>query len=142
MSAEWKLHGARQFAELVLKKLPHILGGCKVAVGEIYMYDGIFVPFAGLVVNGETFEKLLSPLENGLQRRKQQRFSETSWARHEIHALRRPNQLPDVFRLIDIEKIALYQILECIDTASQVLLHTTILLSNASVPNSRLLQII
>ena len=81
----------------------------------------MWFPVVRLVVKREPLEEFPLPLEDGLQRRDQQRLPEAARTRQEVQFLRRPDQLPDILRLVHIQEVALDQILEGVDAGGQIL---------------------
>ena len=92
--------------------LLHLLHRAEVAPPHVQMDDRVDVPAVVLVVEGKPPEQLPTPLEDGLQRRDQQRLPEAARARQEVQALGGPDQPPDVLRLVHIEEIPLDQVPE------------------------------
>lgn len=56
-------------------------------------------------IDGESLEELAPPLEDGLQRRNQQRFPETPWTGEEILPFFGAHQIPDIRGLVNIQEI-------------------------------------
>ena len=78
------------------------------------MYDRIFLPVMGLILQREPFEKMFFILENRFQCGQGQRFSETAGAGKEINTLGFSYQIPDIFRFIDIEPVAFDKVFKSI----------------------------
>jgi hypothetical protein len=84
------------------------------------MYDWIFFPVMGLILQCETFEKMFLVLEDGFQRGQGQGFPETAGTRQKINALGRFQQLPQAFRFVHIEEIPAYEVFKSIYAGRQV----------------------
>ena len=85
------------------------------------MNDGIRFPVVWLIINCQSLEKFLFAFENGFQRGDGQGFSEASGAGEKIRFTGRIDQIPDEFRLVNIEITSLAEFLETVNTAGQIL---------------------
>lgn len=77
------------------------------------------------VRKSETLEGLMDyyGLKYGLQRRYEKGLAEAARTREKVTCAHRADEPPDVRGLVHIEEVALYQILETVNIACQVLHH-------------------
>ena len=87
---------------------------------QVQVNDRIRLPVVGLIIDSKALEKLLLPLKDCLQCGEGQRLPEAARTGEEVHLFGWSYQLPDIFRLVHIQEVALYQVFECINAAGQV----------------------
>ena len=110
--------GGHLVKQIVIGLLDRVLHGA--VVPEAQVDDGVSLPIVGLVVKRQPPEELTLPLEDGLERREQQRLPEAARAGEEIHRLGGPDQPPDMLRLVHIEEVPQDQILERVYACRQI----------------------
>lgn len=94
-----------------------------IAIRHIQVNDRVRLPVIRLVANGQPPEEFLLSLKDGFQRGQCEGFSEMARAREEVSGTAGPDHVPDVFRLIHVQEVALYQVFKRVNAAGKVL-HT------------------
>ena len=92
-------------------RLLHVL-----ALAQVEVQHGIFVPLLLQLLDGKPLEEFLLALEITLKGRNQQRLAETAWsAQEEIRSIGMGHTI-DVFRLIYIELVLLADTFKCLNS--------------------------